>query len=180
MARRRGRAPIAGSQPLSTSRSLASSDSSSWSSRSAIDSRIRRSSSSTISLISSLASLWNTMTSSIRLRNSGRKTFLSSPMIRFFMSSYVIPVSSSDTAKPSGVLRDLRRPDVGGHDHDAVTEVDRAPLGVGQASVLQDLEQDVEHVRVGLLDLVEQEHAVGLAPNRLGQLTALVVPDVSG
>ncbi|HWO73565.1 MAG TPA: hypothetical protein VNN21_08405, partial [Dehalococcoidia bacterium] len=39
------------------------------------------------------------------LRNSGRKTFFSSPMIRFFMSSYVIPVSSSETAKPSGVLR---------------------------------------------------------------------------
>ncbi len=58
-----------------------------------------------ISLISSLDSLWKTMTSSIRLRNSGRKTFLSSPMIRFFMSSYVIPVSSSETAKPSGVLR---------------------------------------------------------------------------
>ena len=26
-------------------------------------------------------------------------------MIRFFMSSYVMPVSSSETAKPSGVLR---------------------------------------------------------------------------
>jgi len=37
-----------------------------------------------------LGQLWNTITSSIRLRNSGRKTFLSSPMIRFFMSSYVI------------------------------------------------------------------------------------------
>jgi hypothetical protein len=26
-------------------------------------------------------------------------------MIRFFMSSYVMPVSSSETANPSGVLR---------------------------------------------------------------------------
>ena len=38
-------------------------------------------------VISSFVSLWKTMTSSIRLRNSGRKTFFSSPMIRFFMSS---------------------------------------------------------------------------------------------
>ena len=57
------------------------------SSRSASDSRIRLSSSSTIEVISSFVSLWKTMTSSIRLRNSGRKTFFSSPMIRFFMSS---------------------------------------------------------------------------------------------
>ena len=66
---------------------------------------MRRSSSSTIVLISSLVSLWKTITSSMRLRNSGRKTFLSSPMMRPFMSSYEMPVSSSDTAKPSGVLR---------------------------------------------------------------------------
>jgi len=31
--------------------------------------------------------LWNTMTSSMRFRNSGRNTFFSSPMIRVFMSS---------------------------------------------------------------------------------------------
>ena len=38
-------------------------------------------------LISSFVSLWKTMTSSMRLRSSGRKTFLSSPMIRSFISS---------------------------------------------------------------------------------------------
>src|SRR4051794_37280274 len=79
----------------------------------------------------------------------------------------------------AGVLRDLRRPEVRGHDHDRVPEVDRAPLGVGQPAVLQDLQEDVEHVRVGLLDLVEEEHRVRLAPHGLGQLTALVVADVA-
>ena len=43
--------------------------------------------SSMISLISSRVSLWKTITSSIRFRNSGRKTFFSSPMIRSFISS---------------------------------------------------------------------------------------------
>ena len=43
------------------------------------------------------------MTSSIRLMNSGRKTFFSSPMIRFFMSSYERPVSSP-TVKPMPVF----------------------------------------------------------------------------
>ena len=42
---------------------------------------------STIRRISLRSSLWKTMISSIRFRSSGRKTFLSSPMTRDFMSS---------------------------------------------------------------------------------------------
>src|SRR5256885_16677023 len=53
------------------------------------------------------------------------------------------------------------------------------PLGVGQPPVLQDLEQDVEDVRVSLLDLVEEQDRVRLAPHGLGELAALVVADVA-
>src|SRR3954463_12229633 len=77
------------------------------------------------------------------------------------------------------VPRDLARPDVRGHDHDRVAEVDRAALRVRQPPVLQDLQEDVEDVRVGLLDLVEQQHGVRLAAPGLGQLAALVVADVA-
>ena len=52
-------------------------------------------------------------------------------------------------------------------------------MAVGQPSVLQNLQQDVEHVGVGLLDLVEEDHPVGTPPHRLGQLAALVVADVA-
>ena len=52
------------------------------------------------------------------------------------------------------------RADVAGHDHERVLEVDRPALAVGQAPVVEHLEQDVEHVRVGLLDLVEQDDLV--------------------
>ena len=62
----------------------------------------------------------------------------------------------------------------------AVAEVDPAALGVRQVPVLEDLEQDVEDLRVGLLDLVEQDDAVALAADRLGQLAALVEADVAG
>src|SRR4051794_22361028 len=78
------------------------------------------------------------------------------------------------------VARDLARPDVRGHDHDRVPEVHRAALRVGQATVLEDLQEDVEDIRMRLLDLVEQEHAVRLAPHGLGELAALVVADVAG
>ena len=40
------------------------------------------------------------------------------------------------------------------------------------------LEEEVEHVRVRLLDLVEQDEAVRRAAHRLGELPALVVADV--
>ena len=63
---------------------------------------------------------------------------------------------------------------------DGVAEVDRAALGVGQAAVVEDLQQRVEDVGVRLLDLVEQHDRVGLAPHRLGELAALLVADVAG
>src|SRR5690348_10116203 len=69
--------------------------------------------------------------------------------------------------------------DVRGHDHDGVAEVHRAALGVGQLAVLEDLEQHVEDVWVSLLDLVEQDHTVRLAPYRLGELAALLIADVA-
>ena len=55
----------------------------------------------------------------------------------------------------------------------------RRPLASRQVAVLQDLEQDVEHLRVRLLDLVEQHHGVALAADRLGQLAALLEADVA-
>ena len=45
---------------------------------------------------------------------------------------------------------------VGRHDDDRVLEAHHAPLAVGEA-VIQDLQQDVEDVRVRLLHLVEQD-----------------------
>ena len=63
---------------------------------------------------------------------------------------------------------------------DGVAKVDGAALAVGQAAVVEHLQQQVEDLGVGLLDLVEQHHAVGLAPHGLGQLAALVVADVAG
>ena len=70
--------------------------------------------------------------------------------------------------------------DVRGHDQHDVLEVDRAALAVGQAPVVHHLQQDVEDVGVGLLDLVEQHDGVRPAAHRLGQLAALLVADVAG
>jgi hypothetical protein len=79
----------------------------------------------------------------------------------------------------AGQLLDHVRAEVRGHDDDGVAEIHRAALAVGQAAVVQHLQQHVEHVRVRLLDLVEQHHRVGLAAHRLGQVAALLVADVA-
>ena len=74
---------------------------------------------------------------------------------------------------------DLGRADVAGHHHHGVAEVHGTALAIGQPAVVQHLQQDVEHVRMRLLDLVEQDDAVRVAPHGLGQVAALFIAHVS-
>src|ERR671921_1181390 len=67
-----------------------------------------------------------------------------------------------------------------GHDDDRVLEVDSPALGIGQPSVVEHLKQRVEDVGMGLLDLVEEDDAVGTAPHLLRELSGLLVADVAG
>ena len=71
-------------------------------------------------------------------------------------------------------------PDVRRHDHDHVLEVDRPALAVCQPPIVQQLEQDVQHLRMRLLDLVEQDDRVGAPADGFGQLASLVISNVSG
>ncbi len=70
--------------------------------------------------------------------------------------------------------------EVGGHDQDGVAEIRRAPLAVRQPPVIERLQQDIEHVGMRLLDLVEQHDLVRLAADLLGQRAAIVVADIAG
>src|SRR5262245_734636 len=69
--------------------------------------------------------------------------------------------------------------DVRRHDDDGVLEVDGAALAVGQAPVVEELQEHVEDVGVRLLDLVEEDHGVGAAAHGFRELAALVVADVT-
>ncbi len=70
--------------------------------------------------------------------------------------------------------------DVARHDDDGVREVGRAPAPVGEAPVVEHLQEQVEDVGVRLLDLVEEEDAVRPAAHRLRQVAALLAVDVAG
>jgi hypothetical protein len=111
------------------------------------------------------------MMSSSRLRNSGRKCARTTPITRSRTAS---------TSWPSPLVAEVFAAEVRGHDDDRVAEVDRAALAVGQAPVVEHLQQHVEDVRMRLLDLVEQHDLVGPPPHRLGQRAALLVADIAG
>ncbi len=76
-------------------------------------------------------------------------------------------------------LADVPAADVRRHDDDGVLEVDHTPVVVREMPFVEHLQQDVEHVRVRLLDLVEEDHGVGLAADGLGQRARVLVPHVS-
>ena len=76
-------------------------------------------------------------------------------------------------------LAQITGAEVRGHDQHGVAEVDRTALAVGEPALLEDLQQRVEHVGVGLLDLVEQHDRERLAAHGLGELATLVVADVA-
>src|SRR5262245_9858072 len=78
------------------------------------------------------------------------------------------------------LLLDEARADVRRHDDDRVLEVHPVAETVGEVAVLEHLQQDVEDVRVRLLDLVEQHDRVRIPLHFLGELAALFVPDVAG
>ena len=60
-----------------------------------------------------------------------------------------------------------------------MAEVDRAALGIGQAAVIEHLQEHVEDVRVGLLHLIKQQNRIGTPTHRLGELATFLVTDVS-
>src|SRR5699024_10954502 len=74
---------------------------------------------------------------------------------------------------------DLSGADVARHRDDGVLEVHGATLAVSEAAVVEYLEEDVEDVAVGLLNLVEEDDRVGLAADRCGESTSILVADVA-
>ena len=121
---------------------------------------------------------WNTITSSRRLRNSGLNT---RPISSFTFSEMRSKSPARSAApKPSDLpLRDVLRAHVGRHDDDGVLEVDHAAVVVGEVTLIEHLQQDVEHIRMRLLDFVEQHHAVRLATDRLGERAGILVAHVA-
>jgi hypothetical protein len=76
-------------------------------------------------------------------------------------------------------LRDILRADVGSHDDDRVLEIDRSPLPIRDAAVVEHLQQHVEYVWMRFFDFIEEHDRVWPAPHGFGKLAAFLVADVT-
>src|ERR1700721_1292889 len=80
--------------------------------------------------------------------------------------------------KPLALLQ-VPSPDVRGHDEDRVLEVDSIAQPVRELAVFKNLQKDVEHIRMRLLDFIQQHHRIGSTLYPFGELAALFVSHVS-
>src|SRR5262249_51734174 len=78
----------------------------------------------------------------------------------------------------AGDFLDHLASDIRSHDYDRVAEIDRMPVAVAQAAVVQHLQKNIEHVAMSLLDFVKQDHGVGTTADGLGQHAAFFVADL--
>src|SRR6476661_5412815 len=109
---------------------------------------------------------WNRMISSSRLRNSGRKCARTTSIT--CGSTFSAGSSSPSCARYCEPRLDVRMMIV------------LVKSTVRQSSVVEHLQQHVEHVPVRLLDLVEQHDLVGSPPHRFGQHAAFLIADIAG
>ena len=69
--------------------------------------------------------------------------------------------------------------DVAGHDDDRVLEINRAPLSVSDAAVVEHLKQRVEDIRMSFFNLIKQDDTVWATAHSLTELTSFFVTDIS-
>ena len=82
--------------------------------------------------------------------------------------------------KPNGPRVTTPAPDVACHNDNRIAKVDRASLPIREPAIVHDLQQRIPDVRMGLLDLVKENHLVGATSYLLRELTALVIANVAG
>ena len=111
------------------------------------------------------------MVASSRLRNSGANILLIASMI------VALPLAAG---KAVGLLGEVGRARIRRHDQDDVAEIDLLAVVVGELAVIHDLQQHVEQIRMRLLDLVEQQHAMRMLVDAVGEQAALVEADIAG
>ena len=76
--------------------------------------------------------------------------------LRFLKDVSLLSIGKS--AHRLELLLDELATEVGSHDDDGVLKVDHTALIVGQAAVVEHLQQDIEHVGMCLFNLIEEYH----------------------
>ena len=77
-------------------------------------------------------------------------------------------------------LDDIAGSDIGSHDDDSILEIYGSALRIGQMSFVENLQQYIENVRMGFLDLIKQNDRIRVLADLVGQLTAFFISDIAG
>ena len=88
-------------------------------------------------------------------------------------------IGTHAAVETDGMFLHFRRAGIGGHDQHDIAEIDLLAVVVGQLAVVHDLQQQVEDIRMRLLDLVEQQHGVRVLVHVVRQQPALVEADIA-
>ncbi len=68
---------------------------------------------------------------------------------------------------------------IAGHDDDAVLKVNRATMTIGEPTVIHNLKQGIEDLRMRFFNLIQQDNAIGSASDCLSELPTFLKTDVS-
>ena len=68
---------------------------------------------------------------------------------------------------------------IAGHDDDCIAEIDGATQCVCQTTIIHHLQQQVKHIRMGFLNLIEQDDGVGLATHFLCEHATFFIAYIS-
>ncbi len=71
-------------------------------------------------------------------------------------------------------------PKVGRQDNQRLLEVHRATLTIGQHSIIEHLQEHVEHIWMRFFHLVKEHDLIRAAPHCFGQYAALIVAHIAG
>jgi hypothetical protein len=83
-----------------------------------------------------------------------------------------------DTEPESWPAHGIRGAEIRREDDDRLVERHTAPPRIGQPTLVQDLQQQIENLRMCLFDFIEQHDAVRTLPQRTAELAVAIVPDV--
>ena len=86
-------------------------------------------------------------------------------------------IDSVQEFRPEEAVKLLLR-QVGCHDNNRVLKVHGPALVVRQPAIVQQLQQQVEYIRMCLLDLIEQDNTVRFSPYRFRQLSAFFITNI--
>ena len=92
---------------------------------------------------------------------------------------HLLPCVLGDLTVCVDAVKQILRTEVRGQDDDGVLEVHGLSLTVSDPTVIEDLQEDVEDIRMRLLDFIEEYDRVWLSADSLGQLTTLLIADVA-